>query len=128
MYIRLTTTNISTTSHAELGLFQVIISLRAAGRLSDNEQRIVNETLIWFDLNLPEPQRLARSRRPHAENKAIGWFKDTATDMLQRMEEFANILREHDFQVNRYTTDRPGYIVYEDEYQIAAEPFRAEKK
>jgi hypothetical protein len=24
------------------------------------------------------------------------------------------------------TTDRPGYIVYEDDFQVAAEPFRSE--
>jgi hypothetical protein len=24
------------------------------------------------------------------------------------------------------TTDRPGYVVYEDEFQVAAEPFRGE--
>ncbi len=127
MYIRFTTTRIDTKSHVELGLFQAIISLRASGSLSNVEQRIVTETLVWFDLNLPRPKRFARSRNPRAENKAISWFKDTASDMLQRMEEFAAILREHDFQINRYTTDRPGYVVYEDDHQIAAETFRGEK-
>ena len=38
------------------------------------------------------------------------------------MREIASILERHGIIVNTIYTDRPGYIVYEDEYQITAEP------
>jgi hypothetical protein len=37
------------------------------------------------------------------------------------------ILQNHGVSVRMLKTDRIGYVVYEDEYQIVAEPFRGEK-
>ncbi len=39
------------------------------------------------------------------------------------MERLAEILREHGYTVSRITEHRVGYIVYEDEHQVVAEPF-----
>jgi len=33
------------------------------------------------------------------------------------------ILEQHNVYVRVLKTDRPGYIVYEDEHQVVAEPF-----
>ena len=32
------------------------------------------------------------------------------------------ILREHGITVTKITTDNPGYVAYEDEYQVVAIP------
>ncbi len=54
---------------------------------------------------------------------SISWFKHSATDHIDKMRQYAQILEAHDIYVNQMTTDRPGNIVYEDQFQIAAIPF-----
>jgi hypothetical protein len=39
------------------------------------------------------------------------------------MREIVGILDAHDIAVDVIHTTRPGYVVYEDKYQVAAEPF-----
>ncbi len=78
----------------------------------------------WFELHLERPARLAVSRRPHAKAQAISWFKNTASEHITQMRELQHILEKHGDAVEVLTTQRPGYIVYEDEFQIAAYPYR----
>jgi hypothetical protein len=40
--------------------------------------------------------------------------------------ELVAILEAHDIRTEMITSDRPGYVVYEDQYQVVAEPFRDE--
>ena len=86
----------------------------------------LKELMTWFCANLPFPDRVARSRRPNGHHAAISWFKESATDQIQMARELAAILDAHDIRTEMLTTDRPGYVVYEDEYQVLAEPFRSE--
>lgn len=53
----------------------------------------------------------------------LSWFKPTAEQHIQKAHELAAILSELGFVIEILKTDRPGYIVYEDEFQIVAEPF-----
>ena len=39
------------------------------------------------------------------------------------MREMAQILQDNGVVVETNITEKPGYIVYEDEYQVDAEPF-----
>jgi hypothetical protein len=66
---------------------------------------------------------MSLSPRPHAKDQALSWFKDTATEHISQMRAFAAILELHDIQVEIIKTDRPGYIFYEDDFQVAAYPF-----
>jgi hypothetical protein len=54
---------------------------------------------------------------------AIGWFKDSAHDYLRQMRTVCRVLNEHGIPTEMLTTDRPGYIVFEDTFQVAAVPF-----
>lgn len=51
------------------------------------------------------------------------WFKATATEHIAKMREMSCILEQNGFYVRVIKAQRPGYIVYEDEYQVVAEPF-----
>lgn len=42
------------------------------------------------------------------------------------MHEIADLLAEHGIHARMIQTDRPGYVVYEDAYQVVAEPFRGD--
>ncbi|MFY7916503.1 MAG: hypothetical protein ACOVPA_17750, partial [Rubrivivax sp.] len=51
------------------------------------------------------------------------WFKDTAAEHIRQMRLLADILERHGIQVDMLRTRRPGYVVYEDDHQVAAEPY-----
>jgi hypothetical protein len=87
------------------------------------EETRLAEALRWFDAHLEKPDRFARSRRPHREAKAICWFKPGAAEHLARIREVQHILDSYGIFVEAITSRRPGYVVYEDEVQIAACPF-----
>jgi hypothetical protein len=68
-----------------------------------------------------------RRSRGHGKNKkndAISWFKASARNHVRRLYELVECLESHGVTVRRVLTDRPGYVVYEDPYQVAAVPFR----
>lgn len=124
MYIRFVIAQINPHSGARLGLFQAAGRLRRSGVLSTHELDLLTETLDWFNTNLSKPARFSRSRRHNPKAKAISWFKHTAKEHIARIRDLAALLEAHDVHVHPVTTHRPGYIVYEDAFQIAAEPFR----
>lgn len=84
---------------------------------------MLEETYNWFKQSLPVPDRLSRSTRPHAHRAALSWYKDSAGEHIRRMRTLADLLGTHGYTVEMLRTHRPGFIVYEDDTQIAAEPF-----
>ena len=44
------------------------------------------------------------------------------------MRELAAILEENGYAVSQITSKRPGYVVFEDDRQVVAEPFRDVQK
>jgi hypothetical protein len=106
------------------GLFQVGYQVLREAPLGAEELARLQQTLFWFERRLAKPARFARSRKPGAQSKALSWFKPTAREHIAQARELAELLREVDVDIVMSTTRTPGYIVYEDAHQIAAEPFR----
>lgn len=77
----------------------------------------------WFNENLDRPRRFNRSRRAHRREKAISWFKDSAHEHIRRARTMARIVTTCGYQIREVRTTRPGYVVYEDDFQLVAEPF-----
>jgi len=75
--------------------------------------------------NLEKPTRFTASKPPfyRKRSRAISWFKDSATEHLARVRELVLILETHGVPVRMLKAQRVGYVVYEDEYQVVAEPF-----
>jgi len=115
MYLSFVVAEIDEDSQQDLGVFQAIHKLEREGKLAEREQE--QSALIdkWFDKNLRKPTRFTSSKPPfyRKKNKAISWFKDKAYEHLSQIRSLVAILENHGV----------GYIVYEDEYQIVAEPF-----
>jgi hypothetical protein len=105
------------------GLFQAMTDLEESGNLEAHEQERYDEVYEWFRKNLRKPRSFTRSSKPHAKKVALSWFKDTAAEHIAKMHEVAFILHSHGIEVQVLRTERPGYVVYEDELQVAAEPF-----
>ena len=125
MYVRFVTGEIDQESEREVGLFIAIGTLRDAGKLLTYEREHHDAIRRWFDQNLEKPKRFTNSKPPYyrKKSKAISWFKDSANEHISKIWELAAILQAHGVHVRILKTDRPGYIVYEDEYQVTAEPF-----
>ena len=126
MYFRFVVAERHPVSQEPIGLFSRAWELEESGALAPWQTKWWRDTAAWFARSLPEPERAARSRRPNAPNRAVFWFKATAREHLTRMREVAALLEQHDIRTEILQTERPGYIVYEDEFQVAAEPFRSE--
>lgn len=124
MYVRFVILAVDEDSHAEQGLFQAAADLLEGDQFAEPDRSLVEETLNWLAKQLPVPNRFSRSRRRSAQKKAISWFKSSAGDYIARMETLAVLVEQQGYHVKRITTRRPGYVAYEDEYQIVAEGFR----
>ncbi len=123
MFIRFVIHNNDPESGRSQGLFQAISDLEHAGSLSHYQQTQYDLVYEWFRHNLKKPRELSRSKKPHTKNVALSWFKDTATEHIAKIREICSILNEHDIETKMIRSEKPGYIVYEDSFQVAAEPF-----
>lgn len=124
MYIRFVIHALDPDSGRRQGLFQALGELASAGKLAVHEQAVYEATRSWFAQHLAAPDALSRSRKSGAHNVALSWFKPSATEHIARMRAFAAILENHDVAVDIVKHDRLGYIVYEDDHQIAAVPYQ----
>jgi hypothetical protein len=106
------------------GLFQALAELSEDGLLLGFEQKQHDEVYEWFRQNLKKPRSFTRSTKPHAKKVALSWFKDSATEHIAKMHHLVQILASHGTLVDIIQTERPGYVVYEDQFQVAAEPFK----
>ncbi len=125
MYLRFIVGDRDNDSGQQSGVFQALYKLRDSGKLHAHEEDVVEELRQWFNKNLEVPDRFTAAKPPYYRKKkrAISWFKDTAHEHMSRIREMVAILENHDVAVRMMTSDRVGYVVYEDDYQIVAEPF-----
>jgi hypothetical protein len=77
--------------------------------------------------HLPEPERFVHTsskgfyrRRP----VAISWFKPGASEFIARAQALGSLSEAHGIPIRRLETAHPGYVVYEDAFQVVALPFR----
>ncbi len=126
MYIRFVVSERDEDSGRERGVFSALYALEEGGELAPYERDWFHEAEAWFNENLPRPDRLAWSSRPNAPERAISWFKASAVDHVSRMRELVALLEHKAIVVTELRTERPGYVVYEDEHQVAAMPFERE--
>ncbi|GHA13863.1 hypothetical protein GCM10008090_24540 [Arenicella chitinivorans] len=123
MHVRFVVQNVDIESGRRQGVFQAMSDLEYAGSLLPHEQSSYDDIYEWFRYNLKKPTSFSRSTKPHSKNVALSWFKDSATEHIAKLRELVVILDHHGLQTAMLRTERPGYIVYEDPHQVAAEPF-----
>ncbi|MGA9042438.1 MAG: hypothetical protein WB421_18040 [Terriglobales bacterium] len=125
MFVRFVTSALDEESHQELGVFHAAGNLRDKGTLSEHEQEFLQEIREWFNLNLEKPTRFTSAKPPYYRKRqdGISWFKASAQEHIRKMREMIAILEHHDVLVKLIKTNKPGYVVYEDEFQIVAVPF-----
>ncbi len=123
MYIRFCTTRKVCNASYNEGVFQAAFYLINNDLLFDYEEKAISNIIEWFNDNLEAPDWFSRSKKPHAHPHAVSWFKCSATEHIKRMRELCCLLEVKGIEVTSYKSTRVGYLVYEDDYQVAAEPF-----
>ena len=125
MYLRFEVSELHETSGRGLGVFHAARYLRDDGHLFPYEEAHLEDLIEWFNLHLEKPTRFTASKPPYyrKKNRAISWFRDSAHEHISRIHEIVTILENHGVTVHMIKADRVGYIVYEDDYQVVAEPF-----
>jgi hypothetical protein len=114
-YLRFAVGHIHEDSHQQLGVFQAAYQLRNGGGCGSDAGAMLNPLLRWFGENLHAPEVTCR---------AIFWFKSDAAPCIGRIWEMIHVLTSHDHGVWMMRSDAPGRIVYEDDFQVAAVPYR----
>jgi hypothetical protein len=101
-------------------LFVNVTDRTNTGR-SEDEKKLW-ELNNWFRYNLELPDKIRRSNDQTALPTAVSWFKVSASEHIKNLREISSIIECHGAIVEFLHTDKPGYILYEDEYQVFAEP------
>ena len=124
MFIRFISVETDARSQVAAGIFVAAYRLwYGTAALPDYECECLRELLRWFDIYLPEPDRFSRSTRYYQKSRGICWFRSSATEHIRKAWEMAAILERNDMLIRMVKSERVGYVVYEDAYQVVAEPF-----
>jgi type III secretion system FlhB-like substrate exporter len=113
-------------SGVEDGLFGLAYELRDSPRVAAEDRAALADALMWFAKHLETPSRFNRTKSKgfyRRNTRGIAWFKDTATEHLARMHEIRRVLEQNGQVVEMLSEARVGYVVYEDAFQVVAEPF-----
>ena len=108
------------------GIVTVAAGLKMDGELYDYEVSVLEDMFQWLNDNLPCPPFKENLGSGRWTSDAVAWFKDTAAtgELVGKFWEIVAILKEHNVLVKVLKTRKPGYIVYEDEFQVVAEMFK----
>lgn len=125
MFLRFVTSDLDEESHQELGVFHAAGNLQDSGLLSQHDEEILQEIRDRFNDNLNKPARFTNAKPPHYRKRknGISWFKASAKDHIDKIRKIIAIPESYDVSVRMIKTERPGYVVYEDQFQIVAVPF-----
>jgi hypothetical protein len=119
-YVRFVVGRKDEDSHVEQGIFQAAARAVEWREITGSDADDLQELRVWFSENLRKPTSFGRDNL----RRGICWFKTGATEHIARIWEMVQILERNGVYVKKIRTDRPGYVVYEDEWQLVAEPFR----
>lgn len=127
MFIRFITEFKNEENEIETGMFQAAGFLCRSEVIYDYDKKLLTDLRNWFGDNLEKPTRFTKSKSKNAANVSLSWFKSTAIEHLSRMYEMKQLLEKYDLIVNVVKRDNPGYIVYEDDYQVSTLPHGKDK-
>ncbi|MDA8586175.1 hypothetical protein N9L47_07840 [Rhodobacteraceae bacterium] len=125
-YFRFVRPNTIENLGAREGLFCAAYELRSVLNLEDYISDELEDLLSWFRANLTIPDKFNSSKSNGSRDKntaGLSWFKEDASDAIGRSYELINLLKENGYPIEIIRTERVGYVVYEDDQQVVAEPF-----
>ncbi|MBS1532196.1 MAG: hypothetical protein JSU01_17975 [Bacteroidetes bacterium] len=128
MYLRFITQFINEYDEPETGVFQALRFIREHPSTSDEDVHTLKSLKDWFNANLEAPDRFSNASNKNPAAISLSWFKDSAKEHIKKIYEIREVLDKYAIVVEVVTTKNPGYIVYEDDYQVSAVPFKTDRK
>jgi len=125
-FVRFVVSRIDPDSAVADGPFALAYELRDSAHVDAPDREQLAEHLVWFEKNLKTPARFNRTKSAgfyHRKTRGVSWFKHTAAEHLTRMHRIATLLEQYGHSVAMVSESRVGYVVYEDAFQVVAEPF-----
>jgi hypothetical protein len=116
-FVRFETPNYCRDSLQPAGVFWAVADVEEREDLDRWTRDWLAERSAWFGKHLPVP------RRHQINERAIFWFRPRAK-CIRDIWSLIAILREEGLTVSLRRTTRPGRIIYTDDHQIAAIPWR----
>ena len=126
IYLRFVLPSRNLDSGVQDGIFEQAYALDRRGDLPEDEGKELQDLLRWMDDNLKVPTRFNRTKSKgyyRRKTKGISWLKSSASVHVAKMHRIVSILEERGSHVTMIKSSKPGYIVYQDDHQIVAEPF-----
>jgi hypothetical protein len=128
MYLRFTTQFINPYDELETGIFLALRYLRDDHSLTkDDDVNKLKGLSAWFNRNPEKPTRFSNGTNKYNASVSLSWFKDSAKEHIKKIQDFVEIAEKYDIIIDRIASKNPGYIVFEDEHQISAVPFKADR-
>ena len=109
------------------GIFSAAYELRDGTLAAIQDRELLQGLLSWFETNLAIPERFNRTKSKgyYRRNTAgVSWIKPSAQEHIAKFRALVLILENNGYVVSQLTTTRPGYVIFEDDHQVIAEPFR----
>jgi hypothetical protein len=119
-YIRFVVGREDEDSHVEQGVFHGARLAIDWGQVTGTDADLLCEVRAWFNENLERPTAFGRDTL----RLGICWFKADSKEHIAKIWEMVHILERNGIFVKKIRTTKPGYVIYEDEWQLVAEPFR----
>lgn len=123
-YVRFQGLELNCGTSSKRGIFQLAYQLKYSPNTAEYDDKELRKNLNWLEMHLNAPSILDRA----GHKRAICWFKDAAHEPLKRIRSIKFLLEEYGYWVDQITTGKPGYILYEDGWQVAAKPFRVGRR
>lgn len=116
--VRFITPLIDADSRVKEGIFIAAYKLRDEGDITSYQREELRSDLLWFNEHLPLPPPLSN----RGNERAVSWFKSQSKECISRVWSVVHILEENGIAITKITTEDPGYVIYEDEFQVVAWP------
>lgn len=128
MYLRFIGDEIDTRTGQPVGLMSMAYALlREDACIGEATQ--LQAHVGWIETTVPVPTRFSRTRNAYHKNThGIAWARADAREFVRHLYAIADILDRHDRAVRTVRSARPGFIVYQDDWQVVAEPFHGEAR
>ena len=128
MFIRFITSFKNSSGERETGFFQAVGYLRRTSSIESVDLDELHALLDWFCDHLPPPDQFTKRRNNKETGTALSWYRDTAKEYIAKMYALSTILEKYGILSSVVKREDPGYIVYEDEIQVAAIPYREDRE
>jgi hypothetical protein len=128
MYIRFTTKFVNEYGETHTGLFSALRFIREHPLTNDEDVKTLTDLRDWFNNNLDAPDKFSNAKNKNPESISLSWFKDTAKKHIKKVYDIREVLCHYGIVIEITTTKSPGYIIYSDDYQVSAIPFKPDRK